>query len=59
DLSEDIDAVIITGTRLRTPTARKFTQYLCKAVKSGNGVTVWINDERPMIGSAFRNVLNH
>ena len=48
DIRKCPDAVVIIGTRLEVPGARKLAADLCRTVKGKRrGTTVWINAERP------------
>lgn len=55
----EADAVVIAGTRLQIPSLKRFTQDLCKRVKSQGGVIIWVNTERPSLGAHFECLFQH
>lgn len=47
ELFQKVDAVIIAGTRLQIKSPNRLAAELCRAAKWRNGLTVWVNKERP------------
>lgn len=47
ELFQKVDTVIIAGTRLQIKAAKTLAAELCRAAKWRNGLTVWVNKERP------------
>ncbi|KAH7394727.1 DHS-like NAD/FAD-binding domain-containing protein, partial [Pyrenochaeta sp. MPI-SDFR-AT-0127] len=41
--SDEIDAVVIVGTRLQVSSIKKFAYLLCKEVKDRQGTVIWVN----------------
>jgi NAD-dependent histone deacetylase SIR2 len=60
DLRKGPDTVIITGTSLKIPGARKLAREFCRAAKiRKGGVTIWINKELPSLDKDFESLLNY
>ena len=49
------------GTGLKIPAMKKFAAELCHSAKWGNGdgMTLWVNKERPKLGSEFDSLLDY
>jgi len=45
DLRKAPDLVIVVGTSLKVPGARRLAKELCRATKASGGTTAWINKE--------------
>lgn len=59
DLLQPVDTLIVIGTKLYIPSLRRFAEQICrKALRSRDGVTVWLNkqDRRP---NQFRSLLKY
>jgi NAD-dependent SIR2 family protein deacetylase len=57
EMFQKVDAVIIAGTRLQIKAAKTLAAELCRAAKGRNGLTVWVNKERPP--REFESVLDY
>ena len=47
ELFQEVDTVIIAGTRLQIPSAKRLAAELCRAARWRNGLTMWVNREPP------------
>ncbi len=60
DLMKGPDAVIIAGTLLKIPAARRLAREFCRAAKARKGgITIWINKEWPSLGKDFEGLLDY
>jgi NAD-dependent histone deacetylase SIR2 len=59
DLSENVDAVVIAGTRLQIPAMRQFAHALCESAKSRGGIVIWVNREKPSLGKSFNSLFDY
>jgi NAD+-dependent protein deacetylase SIR2 len=60
DLRKGPDAVIIAGTSLKIPGARRLAREFCRAAKTRKGgVTIWINKELPSLDKDFEGLLDY
>jgi len=60
DLGKGPDTVIIAGTSLKIPGARRLAKEFCRAAKEQKGgVTIWINKEWPSLGKDFEGLLDY
>ena len=56
DLGTGPEIVLVVGTALKVPGARRLVKELCRAAKAQGGSTVWINKDA--LPSAFKLPLN-
>ncbi|KAK7211048.1 hypothetical protein V2G26_018226 [Clonostachys chloroleuca] len=61
DLREQVDAVLIVGTRLLIPSVMDFAKRLSKTVRAqgSDNMVVWVNKEPPKLGSLFDSLINY
>ncbi|KAL6353653.1 hypothetical protein LRP88_12966 [Fusarium phalaenopsidis] len=59
DLEHPVDAVLIVGTQLSTPSLFSFVDRLCRAVRanSPDGLVAWVSRTPPTLGEAFRSLI--
>ena len=53
DLMTGPEVVLVVGTALKVPGARRLVTELCYAAKAQGGSTVWINTDAPPSGLKF------
>jgi NAD-dependent SIR2 family protein deacetylase len=59
DLSENVEAVVIAGTRLQIPAMKRFARALCESAKSRGGIVIWVNREKPSLGKSFDTLFDY
>lgn len=47
DIRKGPDAVLVVGTALKVPGAKRLMRELCRAVKARDGLTIWISNALP------------
>ncbi len=47
DIREGLDAILVVGTALKAPGAKKLVRELCRAVKARDGLTIWVSNALP------------
>ncbi len=47
DIRKGPDAVLVVGTALKVPGAKRLVRELCRAVKARDGLTIWISNALP------------
>ena len=45
NLQKGLDMVIVVGTGLKVPGARRLVKEFCRSAKNGGGLAVWINKD--------------